>query len=103
MAKCVLPTPGGPKISTFSAWLMKRPVANSRTSRASIDAWVVPTRALAWRRGADVFGPFFTKKGGVGFGLALCRQVADAHGGHVALEDRRDGAGCVARVRLPRA
>jgi nitrogen fixation/metabolism regulation signal transduction histidine kinase len=54
--------------------------------------------------GADVFVPFFTtKKGGTGIGLALCRQIADAHGGHVALENRRDRTGCVARVRLPRA
>jgi len=54
--------------------------------------------------GADVFVPFFTTKpGGTGIGLALCRQIADAHGGHVALENRRDRTGCVARVRLPLA
>ena len=53
--------------------------------------------------GADVFVPFFTTKpGGTGIGLALCRQIADAHGWHVALENRSDGvAGCVARLRLP--
>jgi signal transduction histidine kinase len=52
--------------------------------------------------GADVFVPFFTTKpGGTGIGLALCRQIADAHGGQVALENRRDRTGCVARVRLP--
>ncbi len=54
--------------------------------------------------GADVFVPFFTTRpGGTGIGLALCRQIADAHGGSVALENRRDRTGCVARVRLPRA
>ena len=53
--------------------------------------------------GADVFVPFFTTKpGGTGIGLALCRQIADAHGWHVSLENRSDGvAGCVARLRLP--
>ncbi|MGI8671078.1 MAG: ATP-binding protein [Luteitalea sp.] len=54
--------------------------------------------------GADVFVPFFTTKlGGTGIGLALCRQIADAHSGQVALENRKDRAGCLARVRLPTA
>src|SRR5712691_12535613 len=37
MARWVLPTPGGPKRSTLSAWAMKRPVASSRKRRWSID------------------------------------------------------------------
>lgn len=50
--------------------------------------------------GADVFVPFFTTKpGGSGIGLALCRQIADAHHGTVTLANRREG-GCVATVRL---
>lgn len=54
--------------------------------------------------GADVFVPFFTtKRGGTGIGLALCRQIADAHGGTVVLENRLDRQGCIARVRLLRA
>lgn len=53
------------------------------------------------REGADVFVPFFTTKpGGSGIGLVLCRQIADAHGGSVALANRPTG-GCVATVRLP--
>jgi two-component system nitrogen regulation sensor histidine kinase NtrY len=51
--------------------------------------------------GADVFVPFFTTKpGGSGIGLALCRQIADAHHGTVTLANRAEG-GCVATVRLP--
>lgn len=42
--------------------------------------------------------------GGVGLGLYLCRQIAQAHGGTIAAEDRLDGArGARLAVRLPLA
>jgi nitrogen fixation/metabolism regulation signal transduction histidine kinase len=51
---------------------------------------------------ANLFVPFYsTRPGGTGIGLVLCRQIAEAHGGTVTLENRQDGAGCVARVSLP--
>jgi two-component system, NtrC family, nitrogen regulation sensor histidine kinase NtrY len=51
---------------------------------------------------ANVFVPFFTTKpGGTGIGLALSRQIAEAHGGTLTLENRRDTRGCEARLRLP--
>jgi signal transduction histidine kinase len=51
---------------------------------------------------ANLFVPFFTtKKNGSGIGLVLCRQIAEAHGGSIALENRKDGRGCRARLRLP--
>ncbi|MEM1178131.1 MAG: ATP-binding protein [Acidobacteriota bacterium] len=51
----------------------------------------------------NLFVPFFTTKpGGSGIGLVLCRQIAEAHGGSLTLENRADVAqGCVARLRLP--
>lgn len=51
---------------------------------------------------ANLFVPFFTTKpGGSGIGLVLSRQIAEAHGGSLTLENRRDARGCEARLRLP--
>jgi two-component system, NtrC family, nitrogen regulation sensor histidine kinase NtrY len=51
---------------------------------------------------ANLFVPFFTtKKSGSGIGLVLSRQIAEAHGGSIMLENRKDRLGCRARFRLP--
>src|SRR6266849_5754719 len=51
---------------------------------------------------SNLFVPFFTTKpGGSGIGLVLSRQIAEAHGGTLTLENRRLGQGCEARLRLP--
>ncbi|MDP6608056.1 MAG: ATP-binding protein [Vicinamibacterales bacterium] len=51
---------------------------------------------------ANLFVPFFTTKPrGSGIGLVLCRQIAEAHGGSLTLENRLGATGCVARLRLP--
>lgn len=50
-----------------------------------------------------VFEPFFTTKGGTGgtgVGLALCLNIIEGHGGHVALQDT-DGGGATFLVTLP--
>jgi two-component system nitrogen regulation sensor histidine kinase NtrY len=53
---------------------------------------------------ANLFVPFFTTKpGGSGIGLTLSRQIAEAHGGRLQLENRPDRSGCVARLLLPLA
>jgi two-component system nitrogen regulation sensor histidine kinase NtrY len=52
--------------------------------------------------GANLFVPFFTTKPeGSGIGLVLSRQIAEAHGGTITLENRPGASGCVALVRLP--
>ena len=51
---------------------------------------------------ANLFVPFFTTKpGGTGIGLTLSRQIAEAHGGSLSLQNKAEGGGCIATLRLP--
>jgi PAS domain S-box-containing protein len=51
---------------------------------------------------ANLFVPFYTTKPeGSGIGLALSRQIAEAHGGALTLSNRTPRRGCEARLSLP--
>jgi len=65
-------------------------------------AILVEDTGLGLSNTANLFVPFYTtKKNGSGVGLALVRQIAEAHGGSISLHNREDAPGCVAEVLLP--
>lgn len=50
----------------------------------------------------NLFVPFYsTKKNGSGIGLVLCRQIIEAHGGHLMVLNRPDRPGVCASIELP--
>jgi two-component system, NtrC family, nitrogen regulation sensor histidine kinase NtrY len=67
----------------------------------TLDLWV-DDEGTGLTNAGNLFVPFFTTKpGGSGIGLVLSRQIAEAHGGSLTLENRVDRQGCRAHLRLP--
>ena len=66
-----------------------------------IEVWI-KDEGLGLASSANLFVPFFTTKAsGSGIGLVLSRQIAEAHGGTLSLENRQRVRGCEAVLRLP--
>jgi len=71
------------------------------TRNGQLDVWVRDEGA-GLADTANLFVPFYTTKpDGSGIGLALSRQIAEAHGGTLTLSNQISGPGCEARVTLP--
>jgi nitrogen fixation/metabolism regulation signal transduction histidine kinase len=67
----------------------------------ALEAWI-EDEGPGLQNTANLFVPFFTTKpGGTGIGLALSRQIAEGHGGSLSVENRTDGRGARALLRLP--
>lgn len=50
----------------------------------------------------NLFTPFYsTKKEGSGIGLLLSRQIIEAHGGYISIDNRQDASGCKVTIVLP--
>ena len=70
-------------------------------SGSQLEVWVID-EGPGIPSTANLFVPFFTTKpAGSGIGLVLSRQIAEAHGGQLTLQNRADIRGCEARLRLP--
>jgi two-component system nitrogen regulation sensor histidine kinase NtrY len=70
-------------------------------SNGNIEVWI-KDEGPGLANTANLFVPFFTTKAnGSGIGLVLSRQIAEAHGGTLTLENRRRVRGCEALLRLP--
>ena len=72
-----------------------------RTAGAQVEV-VVEDEGPGLPPSENLFVPFFTTKPqGSGIGLLLSRQIAEAHGGQLRLENRTDTKGCMAILALP--
>ncbi len=72
-----------------------------KQNNGQVEVWI-NDEGLGLANTANLFVPFFTTKAkGSGIGLVLSRQIAEAHGGTLTLENRPGLRGCEALLRLP--
>ena len=78
-----------------------RVAAGWAVAHGQVDVWI-DDEGPGIQSTANLFVPFFTTKpGGSGIGLVLSRQIAEAHGGSLTLNNRVGAHGTRATLRLP--
>jgi len=91
LLNAVQAAPGGSKVLVKTASGRKEIIVSIRDSGAGLDPGIR----------SRLFEPFATTKpDGMGLGLSIARQIVEAHGGRLALEDA-PGGGTVARITMP--
>lgn len=71
-----------------------------KSDSAHVDI-MIEDRGMGIANPENLFVPFYTTKStGSGIGLPLAQQIARAHGGEISLENREDGEGARATIRL---
>jgi two-component system, NtrC family, nitrogen regulation sensor histidine kinase NtrY len=62
----------------------------------------IDDNGLGFLNQSNAFVPLYTTKPtGSGVGLALSRQIVEAHGGSIEILNLKEKRGCRVRVRLP--
>jgi two-component system, NtrC family, nitrogen regulation sensor histidine kinase NtrY len=66
-----------------------------------MELWI-RDRGIGLLDASNLFVPFYTtKETGTGIGLVLCRQIIEAHGGRLQIQNRTDTTGCEVQIRIP--
>lgn len=66
-----------------------------------LELWV-RDRGVGLLDASNLFVPFYTtKETGTGIGLVLCRQIIEAHGGRLTIQNRTNTAGCEVQIKVP--
>lgn len=66
-----------------------------------LELWV-RDRGVGLLDASNLFVPFYTtKETGTGIGLVLCRQIIEAHGGRLTIQNRTGTAGCEVQIKIP--
>jgi nitrogen fixation/metabolism regulation signal transduction histidine kinase len=89
-------------LARFPDAVAKREVNASWQATAQTVIIVIEDNGFGLTNPSNLFVPFYTTKpGGSGIGLALARQICEAHGGVLQVANRVNGPGCAAEIRLP--